>query len=155
MKKRDYYEINTEKDIFKNITNKKDLQRKAYEYLLNGNTNFKYITDLIDNNKVIFARISAKEYVYGRNNKKLQDNRYNEKMRTAPSIDDLIKNANLKYHSPLTHSNKLFPNGFNNYQGMLLIDNDIFKYIVRIGKSKNKESIFYDLSLEFIEQKRK
>ena len=149
-----YWQIEDSKDLFKGITSTKDLQDKAYKYILNGNTNYKTITDKVDGKNVKFARISAKEYVYGRNNKKLQGNQYQEKMRTAPSIDDLIKHADIKYHSPLTHKNKLFPNGYNNYQGKVGIDNDIFRYIVRIGKTKNNESIFYDVSLELLKQQK-
>lgn len=150
-----YIKIETGKDIFKNIKSKIELQKAAYNYLLNGNKNFKKIKDEIDNKKITFIRISAREYVYGRNNSKLQNNQYKEKLKAAPSIDDLIQKSTLKYHSPLVHDNKLFPNGFNNYQGILCIDNDIFRYIVRIGKSKRNESIFYDLSLELIAQKKK
>lgn len=149
-----YWQIEDSKDLFKGITSTKDLQDKAYKYILNGNTNYKTITDKVDGKNVKFARISAKEYVYGRNNKKLQGNQYQEKMRAAPSIDDLIKHADIKYHSPLTHKNKLFPNGYNNYQGKVGIDNDIFRYIVRIGKTKNNESIFYDVSLELLKQQK-
>ena len=148
-----YWQVDDSKDIFKGINNVKDLQRKAYDYLFNGNSNFEYITDTIDNKQVKFARISAKEYVYGRSNRNLQGNQYQEKMRTAPSIDDLIKNADITYHSPLTHSNKLFTEGFNNYQGKVGIDNDIFKYIVRVGKTGSGDNIFYDVSLELLGQK--
>ena len=148
-----YWQIEDSKDLFKGITTTKALQDKAYKYILNGNTNFETITDKIDGKDVKFIRISASEYVYGRNNKKLQGKQYQEKMRTAPSIDDLINNAEVTYHSPLTHENKLFPNGYNNYQGKVGIDNDIFRYIVRVGKTKNNESIFYDISLELLKQK--
>ncbi len=48
--------------------------------------------------------------------------------------------------------NNLFKFGYNNYQGKLIIDNNIFSYIVRIGKAMN-DNIFYDISLEFIGQK--
>lgn len=148
-----YWQIEDSKDLFKGITTTKALQDKAYKFILNGNTNFETITDRIDGKDVKFIRISASEYVYGRNNKKLQGKQYQEKMRTAPSIDDLINNAEVTYHSPLTHENKLFPNGYNNYQGKVGIDNDIFRYIVRVGKTKNNESIFYDISLELLKQK--
>lgn len=111
---------------------------------------------IINTNKQIkFIRISAKEYIYGISNKKLQGNHYFAKMRMAPSIDDLIKNAYITYSSPLMHKNNLFPNGFNNYQGKVGIDNNIFQYIVRIGKNKNNESIFYDVYFEFVGQKNK
>ena len=148
------WKIKSNKDIFKGIDNIKELPKKAYAYILNGNSNFKYIIDTIDNKKIRFARISAKEYVYGRNNKNLKGNEYQEKMRTAPSIDDLIEHARIKYHSPLNHPNKLFPNGYNNYQGTVEIDNNIFRYIVRVGKTKDYSSIFYDVSLELLRKKK-
>ena len=149
-----YWNVETKKDIFRNINDSKTLQDVAYKYILNGNINFDTIIDKIDGKNVEFRRVSAKEYVYGRNNKKLQGNQYQEKMRTAPSIDDLIENASIQYHSPLTHPNKLFPNGFDNFQGKVGIDNDIFSYIVRVGKDKNNSNVFYDLSLEFLGQKK-
>ena len=150
-----YWQVENSKDIFKGINNIKELKSKALDYLLNGNTNFEYVVDTIDGKPVKFIRISAKEYVYGRNNKKLQSNQYQKKMRMAPSIDDLIENANITYHSPLTHQNKLFPEGFNNYQGKVGIDNDIFRYLVRVGKMSSGDSIFYDVSLELLGQKNK
>ena len=72
------------------------------------------------------------------------------KMRIAPSIDDLIKNASIFYYSPLIHKNKLFINGFNNYQGIVCIDENVFRYLVRIGITKLNDSCFYDVSLKRI-----
>lgn len=153
--KNNYLNIESKKDIFKGINDIKELQKKVYEYILNGNKNFSYIIDKINNKQIKFIRISAKEYIYGISNKKLQGKHYYEKMRMAPSIDDLIKNAYITYYSPLMHKNSLFPNGFNNYQGKVGIDNNIFQYIVRIGRSKNNESIFYDIYFEFLGEKNK
>lgn len=73
-----------------------------------------------------------------------------QKMRIAPMLEELIKNASIKYYSPISHESSLFKNGFNNYQGKVHIDDTIFRYIVRIGKAKN-DNIFYDLSLEKID----
>ncbi len=53
----------------------------------------------------------------------------------------------------MTHLNKLLPNGYSNYQGKVRIDNDIFRYNARAGKTKQGESIFYDVSLELLRQK--
>lgn len=147
-----YWNIETRKDIFNNITNKKALQSKAYDYILNGNKNFETIIDKVNNKEVKFTRISAREFVYGRNGQNLQGELYNQKMRTAPSIDDLINNASITYHSPLTHSNSLFKDGYDNYQGKMGIDDNIFSYIVRIGRAKN-DDIFYDISLEHLGKK--
>lgn len=145
-------EIYGEKDIFKGTNNIRELKERAYIWLLNGNEKFETITDRMDNKEIKFTRISAKEYVYGRNSQKLKAEFYMQKMRMAPSIDDLINNATITYYSPLTHKNNLFKFGYNNYQGKLIIDNNIFSYIVRIGKAMN-DNIFYNISLEFIGQK--
>lgn len=143
-----YWHVDSYKDIFSNITNKKDLKNIVYNYILNGNKNYGVITDKLNNKNVEFIRISANEYVYGRNSKDLNSEDYTKKMRMSPSIDDLINNASITYSSPLTHKNKLFVNGFNNYQGKVEIADTIFSYIVRVGKTKSNDSIFYDISLE-------
>lgn len=151
-----YWLIKTDKDIFKNISNIKELQEKAYKYILNGNINFKSIVDIIDNKTIKFVRISASEYVYGKQSRLLSNvqcnnDYYSKKMRIVPSIDDLINNASIYYHSPLKHDSKIFINGFNNYQGFLVIDDCLFRYIVRIGNAKN-DNLFYDINLHFIKK---
>lgn len=145
-KNNNFWLIKTNKDIFKNKT-KKELRNIAYNYILNGNENFEIIYDIIDNKEIKFRRISANEYTRGRNSQKLSNDEYNKKMRLAPSIDDLVNNAEIKYSSPLIHFSSLFKTGFNNYQGKVKIDNTVFRYIVRIGKAKN-DNIFYDVSLK-------
>ena len=145
------WKLKNEKDIFKNINNKKVLQKTVYKYILNGNNNFENIIDVLNGQNIKFIRISAKEFVYGRNNNTLQENQYIKKLRVASSINNLINNATIKYHSPLKHKNSLFSNGFNNYQGKVEIDNEKFRYIVRIGISKKLESIFYDISFELLQ----
>jgi hypothetical protein len=147
-----HWVVETEKDIFKGKT-KKELPKSAFDYILNGNTNFETITDTLDGKKVKFIRISAKEYTRGRNSQNLNPNEYQQKMRLAPSVDDLINNAEIQYHSPLTHKNNMFKDGFNNYQGKVKIDDTYFRYIVRVGKAKN-DNIFYDISLENLDTKK-
>lgn len=149
-----YWNIETGKDIFKGITNKSDLMNKAFNYLVNGNKNFKVIKDKVNGEEIQFRRISGKEYVRGRSNYKLSTTHYEQKMRMAPSIDDLIENAGANYHSPLTHNNKRFPNGFDNHQGLVGIDNNLFRYIVRVGNTNDNKSIFYDVSLDFVDNKK-
>lgn len=155
-----YLEIKTNKDIFRNIKTQKELQKAAYDYLLNGNNNFKKIVDLINGKRIVFIRLSAKEYVYGDNSRKLSQNDiqnkgfYRDKMRLSSSIDDLINYSTIQYHSPyLSHGSKkgnLFSqNGFNNFQGQVCIDSMIFSYIVRIGILNTKESAFYDAALDY------
>jgi len=130
--------INTDKDIFNGIEDVKKLQRLAFDYILNGNTNYEIITDIIDNKVIKFVRISAQEYVYGKQSRLLgesdknNDGFYLYKMRIVPSIGDLISKSTIRYSSPLRHTSRLFINGFNNFQGELSIDN-----------------IFYDINLEY------
>ena len=64
---------------------------------------FQTIIDRIDNKEIKFARISAKEYVYGRSSQKLKKELYVQKMRMGPSIDGLINNASITYNSLLKH----------------------------------------------------
>lgn len=65
-----YWQIETDKDIFKNLQSVKELQKAAYDYILTGNKGT-VVTDLIDGKELKFIRVSAKEYVYGRHNRKL------------------------------------------------------------------------------------
>lgn len=140
-----YWVVEDSKDIFKGIT-RSELRKQAYKYILNGNINFKDLIDPIDNKKIKFIKLSANEYLHGTNSKKLNNIKFNHKMRLIPSIKDLINNASIKYYSPLVHNNKLFKKGFNNYQGIIKVDNIIYKYIIRIGIAKH-DYIFYDLTL--------
>ena len=149
----DYWTVKDSISLYDGGKNVKRLQNKAYDYILNGNKNFKFIVDRIEGKRIKFIRISAKEYVYGRNSKMLNREQYKKKMKIAPYIDEFINRANITYCSPLIHESKLFKNGFNNYQGKVAIDNCIFAYIVRIGRTK-KDSIFYDISLEFLGYKK-
>lgn len=147
-----YWEVETKKDIFSGINSKRGLQQAALDYIIKGNKNFEVIKDVINGEEIQFRRISGQEYIYGTSNEKLSTSEYKQKMRIAPSIDDLINNAPIKYHSPLTHDNKNFPNGFNNYQGLVNIDDVLFRYIVRVGNTNKNDSVFYDVSLNFLDK---
>ena len=72
-----YWQVKTNKDIFNNIKNRKTLREKAFDYILNGNNNFKEIIDKINGKEVQFRRISAREYIYGTNAQKLSNQNYN------------------------------------------------------------------------------
>ena len=141
-----YWQIETDKDVFANLTNIKDLQKAAYKFILHGDKGSK-IVDIIDGERLEFIRISASEYVYGSDSTKLTQEEYKQKMRMSTSIIDLIENASITYDAPDHKKHKLFPDGFKNYQGRVGIDATIFKYIVRVGKAKNGK-IFYDICLE-------
>ena len=141
-----YWQIETEKDIFAGIDTVNELQKAAYNFILNGDKGNK-IFGTIDGAKIEFIRVSAREYVYGEASKTLTTEEYKQKMRMSTSIIDLIENASIEYDSPDHKNHKLFPNGFKNYQGRVGIDETIFRYIVRVGKSKDG-MIFYDINLE-------
>ena len=141
-----YWQIESEKDVFKNLTGVKELQKAAYQFILHGDKGNK-IVGLVDGRNLEFIRISAQEYVYGTSSKELSTEEYKQKMRMSTSVIDLIENASISYDAPDHKNHKLFPNGFKNYQGRVGIDDTIFKYIVRVGKAKNG-MIFYDIFLE-------
>lgn len=141
-----YWQIESNKDIFKNIKSTKGLKNAAYNYILRGDKGNK-IVGLIDGQDLEFIRVSANEYVYGKQSQLLSQEEFKQKMRMSTSIIDLIENAAISYEAPDHKNHKLFPNGFKNYQGRVGIDNTIFRYIVRVGKAKNG-TIFYDINLE-------
>ncbi len=151
-----YWQVETEQDIFKGIESTKELQKKAFEYILRGNKGER-VEDIINGEKLKFTRISAEEYVYGIQSQKLSkadtnnEGLYDKKMRLSPSILDLIENADSKYKMKDMKSHNFAKDGFLNYKGRVKIDNIIFKYIVRIGKSE-KGNMFYDTNLE-VEQR--
>lgn len=143
---KEYWQIDTDKDIFKNLSETKDLQNAAFNFILKGDKGER-VTDIIDGEELQFRRVSASEYLYGTDSKTLDSDSYKQKMRMSPSILDLIENATITYDSPDIKNNKKFPDGFKNYQGRVGIDDKIFRYIVRVGKATNGK-VFYDVSLE-------
>lgn len=69
-------------------------------------------------------------------------------MRLIPSLDDLLNNANVSWKSSDLKNHKLFKDrGFENFRGKVGINNVIFNYIIRSGKTKFGD-IFYDINLE-------
>jgi len=74
---------------------------------------------------------------------------YKTKLILTPYIKTLVDDAKIKYFGLPKHYNKKFPYGFNNYQGNLKLDGIFFRYIVRIGKTKNR-NVFYDVSLDVL-----
>ena len=145
-----YWNIEENKDSFKEIKDFNILKNNTFSFIHNGNSYFESIDTLNNNIKIKYVNISAKEYIYGSNSKKLNKQLLYLKFRISPSIDDLLKNAQITYYSPLIHKNKLFANGFNNYQGILCIDNKIFRYLIRIGITNKEDSLFYDVSLYYL-----
>ena len=147
-----YWHIETDKDIFKGITDTKQLQKKAYEFILHGDKG-EAVNEIVDGEPLEFKRISAEEYVYGKQSRILSKSDkgnhglYNKKMRIIPSVLDLIQYSNVSYDTPDHKNHKLFRKGFNNYRGRVRIDNIIFNYIVRVGKAEYGK-VFYDINLE-------
>jgi hypothetical protein len=142
-----YWHIETEKDIFKHIANTKELQRAAFDFILHGEKG-ENVNEIIDGKYLKFIRLSGDEYLRGTQSRTLNRKNYNQKMRIVPSVIDLIANASTDYHSNTKHNNaKLFIDGFTNYRGRVRIDDVIFNYIVRVGKTV-KDNIFYDINLE-------
>lgn len=142
----EYWQIESEKDIFRGMNETSALRKAAYNFILHGDKG-KKILGLIDGKNLEFIRVSAREYVYGRQSQTLTEEAYKQKMRMSTSVIDLIDNATMQYDAPDHKNHKLFPNGFKNYQGRVGIDSTIFRYIVRVGKAKNG-MIFYDINLE-------
>ena len=141
-----YWEIETGKDIFKNIKATADLKKAAFGYLLNG---YKQPTVSVDMGgyTLDFVRIGAKEFVYGTANKGLNGPEYRQKMRMAPSVLDLIENSNTSWESPDHKTHKIAKDGWINYRGKVKIDNTFFTYVVRVAKSEDRRT-FYDINIE-------
>lgn len=152
-----YWDVETNKDIFKNITNVKTIQKKALDFIKKGNKNFDIQDILNDNSTIRFINKLSGEYVYGSNSQTLNQEQLKNKMRIAPSVDDLINNAPIKYKSPYyEHGSKnslLFKkNGYDNFQGLVGIDGNLFSYIVKIGIAPDNNSLFYDVSLKYLDK---
>ena len=145
---------NVDNDIYSNVNDFKILKKHCYVTLMNGNKLFN-CTDILNyNNKIKYIRLSANEYIYGTNSKHLNKELLMIKFKLSNNIDDLINHSFIRYHSPLKHENKIFKNGFNNYQGIVQFNDTILRYQIRIGITKNNESIFYDLSVSYLDKKR-
>ena len=145
-----YWYIETEKDIFKDIKSKKEIRKAAYDLLL-SNRDRNVILEDIDGKKIEFIRISAEEFTNSEESKALAQNDFStfkQKMRLAPSLQELITYSSVNWDSPDLKNHKLFKEkGFRNYRGKVRIDNVIFNYIVRVGKTKTKD-VFYDINIE-------
>lgn len=104
-----------------------------------------------DGKKIKFIRLSAKEFTMSRESADYYKNKpeiFNKKMRLIPSLKDLLLNYSVSWDSKDHKNHKLFnENGFTNYRGRVRIDDTMFNYIVRVGKT-NADNIFYDINLE-------
>lgn len=145
-KGKEYWHIDTQKDIFRGIHRIAELKKRAYDYILHGEKG-EEVNALINGKQLEFLRISAREFVYGRQSQSLSYENYKRKMRMAPGITDLIEHADVEWRAPDKKNHKEFSGTFLNYRGRVGIDDVIFDYVVRIGE-KNGDPIFYDINLE-------
>lgn len=145
-----YWRIETSKDIFAGINSTEQIEKAAYDYLLE-NRDYNVVLDTVDGKKIKFIRLSADEFTKSKSSQNLKGNNpvvFKQKMRLIPSLQDLLLNANTNWHADDMKNHKLFKkHGFENYRGKLRIDDTIFNYIVRVGKA-SFGNVFYDINLE-------
>ena len=147
---REYWEIDSGKDIFKGLKTPEEYRDAAYSYLIANRDNKIVVKDNFGR-EITFIRLSAEEFTRSRESNTLfEDNpdMYTQKMRLIPSLEDILLHSNVNWNSPDHKNHKLFKEkGFENYRGRVRIDNVIFNTIVRVGKAKFGD-IFYDINLE-------
>ena len=145
-----YWQIETGKDIFKNLSTPKQFEAAAFNYILGQRDNNK-IVEAIDGKKMSFIRLSAREFTNSDESQMLKDAdpiMFAQKMRLLPSLEDLAANASVNWHSPDHKNHKLFKErGFENFRGRVGIDNVIFNFVIRAGKAHFGD-VFYDINLE-------
>ena len=145
----EYWQIESNKDIFKGLTTPEEYRDAAYSFLINNRDNKVVVKDKYGNS-IVFIRLSAEEFTHSNESTELYDNNpkiFNKKMRLIPSLEDILINSNVDWDSPDHKNHKLFKNGFKNYRGKVRIDNVIFNSIIRVGKAKFG-NVFYDINLE-------
>ena len=147
-----YWEIDTEKDIFKGLKTKEEFRDAAFNFLI-GNRDNKVVYEDKNGEKIKFIRVSAREFTRSEESSRYYKNdpeTFNKKMRLIPSLEDLLLNYNVDWHSKDHKKHSRFKdNGFMNYRGRVKIDNTMFNYIVRVGQT-NIDNVFYDINLEAV-----
>ena len=147
---REYWQIDSGKDIFKGLTTPEEYRDAAYAYLISNRNNKVVVKDDFGR-EIIFIRLSAEEFTRSEESKDLFDKNselFKKKMRLIPSLDDILLHSGINWPSPDHKNHKLFKEkGFENYRGKVGIDNVIFNTIVRVGKAKFG-NVFYDINLE-------
>ena len=145
-----YWEIDTEKDIFKGLKTKEEFRDAAFNFLI-GNRDNNVVYEDKNGEKIKFIRVSARKFTRNEESSRYYKNdseTFNKKMRLIPSLKDLLLNYSVEWHSKDHKAHKLFKdNGFHNYRGRVKIDDVVFDYIVRVGKT-DTDNIFYDINLE-------
>ena len=145
-----YWEIDSGKDIFKGLKSPEEYREAAYRYLISNRDNKVVVKDA-SGNEIIFIRLSAEEFTHNKESKELlkkDPKLFEQKMRLVPSLEDILLHADTQWNSPDHKNHKLFKKrGFGNYRGRVGIDEVVFNYIVRIGKTDFGD-VFYDINLE-------
>ena len=145
-----YWQVEDSKDIFKGLSTNAEIEKAAFDYII-GRRDKNSVVETIDGKSIKFIRLSAEEFTKSKESKRLKarnDGSFNKKMRMIPSLDDLMSHANVSWTSSDFKNHKLFKEkGFDNYRGRVGIDNVIFYYIVRVGKTSFGD-VFYDINLE-------
>lgn len=149
-KGREYWEIESGKDIFKGLKTPAEYRDAAFAFLISNRDNKVVVKDK-SGKEITFIRLSAEEFTQSQESQKLfgeDPTIFSQKMRLIPSLEDILLHYNVNWRSPDHKNHKLFKeNGFENYRGRVRIDNVIFNTIVRVGKAKFGD-IFYDINLE-------
>ena len=149
-KGREYWQIDSGKDIFKGLTKPEEYRDAAFAFLISNRDNKVVVKDK-NGKEIIFIRLSAEEFTNNTESQDLFVNKptmFTQKMRLIPSLEDILLHSNVNWRSPDHKNHKLFKkNGFENYRGRVRIDNVIFNTVVRVGKA-NFGDVFYDINLE-------
>ncbi len=145
-----YWHIETKSDIFKNCTTPQQYRDAAFEFLIKSRDNKVTVKDS-NGNEVQFIRLSAEEFTNSVDSQDLflnEPDLFKKKMQMIPSLEDILLNSNVNWHSPDLKNHNLFKQGgFENFRGRVRIDNVIFNTVVRIGVA-NFGEVFYDISIE-------
>ena len=144
-----YWEIDTEKDIFKGLKTKEEFRDAAFNFLI-GNRDNKVVYEDKNGEKIKFIRVSAEEFTRSKESTQYYKNDpeiFNKKMRLIPSLKDLLLNYSVEWQSKDHKNHTRFGNGFMNYRGKVKIDDTMFNYVVRVGKT-DSDNVFYDINME-------
>ena len=146
----EYWEIDSGKDIFKNLKSAWKIRDEAFKFLL-GNRDNKVVVHDENGKEIRFIRVSAQEFTQSEESHDLYENdpeNFKRKMRMIPSLQDILLHSPANWHSPdLKNHNMFQQGGFKNYRGRVRVDNVIFNTVVRVGVA-DFGNVFYDINLE-------
>ena len=93
-----YWEIDSGKDIFKGLNTSEEYRDAAFKYLIANRDNKVTVKDK-SGNDIVFIRLSAEEFTHSDESNELFENNpemFNQKMRLAPSLEDILMKALLR-----------------------------------------------------------